>query len=307
MRFRWVFGASLLLAGAAMLLSVFFWPPQNRWQIERFPLPIPKGLMSHYPATAFERWQLHQPESGGQLTEQVIFYRQADGHLRQALLPVPGSSQWQNWVELGRVLQSVEDNALVLAWWDDSQRVDFFSGRETWITQPPASAFAKRTRDLWRQLSGGFHSDAEPLSTLARWWMSTPARALADIRQQHIKRPIYWLATGQSLLHSNEIERLAGSTVPLEVRIFPDTGNLHGQIAAVQRWAQETGHGYMPQKVPGSIAAWRITRKTGLPFWLQLLPFSSSPKNPPANLERVFSSADRNLILYRVKLPQNLP
>lgn len=302
-RAREVWGGILLVAGAALLLSVYFWPSNERWQVEAIPQPLPQDLISHYPPSRFERWQLHQKGAGKALTEHVLLYRDEAGRERSALVPEPGSRRWQNWMAVAQVLQTLEGNALILAWWDASQRIDLLSGRQTWVRQPPAEAFGDSDRDLWERLSGGFDDEDSRLAKLARWWLSDPSAALAEIRRQIANRPLYFLVSSEDLAHIEEIERLAGRRLPLQVRIFPNTGNLHGQIAAVQRWAGETGNGYLPQKIPGGIAAWRITDNGTDGLLLQLLPFSGVSHPPVPGLAQVFQTPDRSVSLYRVTVP----
>ncbi|MBN2702510.1 MAG: hydroxylamine oxidation protein HaoB [Methylohalobius sp. ZOD2] len=305
MKRRYLVGGALLLAGAALLVSTF-WPQSESWEEKRVSLSIPESLSGHYSPTEFERWELYQSDTGKRLTLHVARYRDEAGTPRQVLLPEPESRQWQSWMALGEFLRSkVEPNALVLAWWDDSQRIDFFSGRRTWVLQPPTEAFGPTERDLWRRLSGGFGDAEGKLAQLARWFTQDPEQALAEIAQLEPDAPLYLLVANGDLSHVNEIERLAGKKLPLEVKIFPSTENLHGQIASVQRWAGEKGAGYLPQKVPGGIAAWRIARdpentdEDNEPLLVRLLPFTTSLENPLSGLERVHQSSDGYLTLYR--------
>ncbi len=297
----------MLLVGAALIVSALR-PRQANWQIKKTPITLPPDLNAFYRPTSLEKWRLHQTETGRRLTVTVAFYADKTGHRHQVLLPEPTSRRWQNWQRLGAYLREhTEQNALILAWWDNGQRIDFLSGRSTWVKHPPAKAFARNDRSLWQRLSGGFDATEDRLVTLARLWTLDSKTAALELSRLAPGKPLYMLINSDDLARLDEIQRLGGKKLPLDLKIFPRSDNFHGQIAAVQAWAQQGGNGYLPQNVPGGIAAWRITGKTNPPLWLLLLPFSSSPKQPPRNLERVFTTDDRNLILYRLKSPQNLP
>lgn len=298
MRRRYWVGGVLLLAGAALLLSAL-WPRPETWEEGRVSLIIPESLASHYPPTGFERWELNQAGSSKRLTMHVARYRDETGTLRQVLLPEPESRQWQAWMELGKTLRAFEPNALVLAWWDDGQRINFLSGRRSWVLQPPAKAFAFAERNLWRRLSGGFGNTEERLAQLARWFAQDAEQALEEIARLDPQTPLYLLVSGDTLAHVDEIERLAGRKLPLEVKLFPTTGNFHAGIAQVKRWARERGDGYLPQKVPAGIAAWRIVEEGTDPLLLQLLPFTTSLGRPLPGWEQVYRTSDGYLTLYR--------
>ncbi len=295
MRRKWL-GAALLLAGTALIVSAF-WPGSSPWQVTSEPVAVPADYRGRYPIEALTRWVLHHPGDGRRLTLYVARYRGSDGQPRQALLPPPASAAWRRWQALGEALRQLEPDALVLAWWDDAQRVDLISGRKVWVRQPLAEAFPAKDRKLWRLLSGGFGDEEGRLRRLAHWLAMPAADALAAMRWETPSQPRYLLVSTDLLTRLEEIERLSGTRLPLEVRIFPPDGNLHAQIAAVRRWAAETGLGYLPQKVPDGIAAWRLTaRSDGL--LLSLLPFTGQSQPP---LTPIFAFADQQLRLYRLQ------
>lgn len=303
MPIRYLTGGALLLAGAALLLSAL-WPAKDPWQVKRIPLPIPADLVSHYPPTGFERLEIQHQKTGKQLTVNIARYQDGRGAPRQALLPEPGSRQWQDWMEFGRRLRTLEPEALVIAWWDDGQRIDFLSGRAVWVRQPPIQAFAPAERPFWQLVSGGFGNPSR-LTQLAKWLTESSKEASRKIARLKPDTPLYLLVSSDNLAHANEIEHLAEQKLPLEVRVFPSSENFHGLIAGVQRWAQETGGGYLPHKVPGGVAAWRIaqdpenTDEDSKPLLVRLLPFTTSLATPVSGLERVHQSSDGYLTLYR--------
>ncbi|BCX88657.1 hypothetical protein MIN45_P1026 [Methylomarinovum tepidoasis] len=296
MRRLWL-GGALLLAGAALIAS-FFWPRPSPWQVTTEPVPVPADYHGRHPIDALTRWRLQHPD-GRRLTLYVARYRDDDDQSRQALVPAPDTPTWEHWQALGEALNRLEPDALVLAWWDDAQRVDLLSGRKVWVRQPPADAFAARDRALWRRLSGGFSDDEGRLRRLARWLTAPAGEGLAALHRDTPPRPRYLLVNADLLTRADEVERLAGVKLPLEVRIFPPGDGLHAQIAAVQRWAGETGLGYLPRKIPAGIAAWRLAAPADV-LLLHLLPFTANPP-PPAGLTPVFQTPGRQLQLFRLQ------
>ncbi len=297
---RLLAGIALLLAGAALIAGALR-PPRSSWQVSTEAAAVPSDYRGRYPIDALTRWQVHDPDSGRRLTLYVARYRSADGDLRQAILPPPATPAWRDWQGMGETLRRLETDALILAWWDDAQRADLLGGRQVWARQPPARAFPPRDRTLWRRLGGGFAGDGGRLTQLARWLAAPVDEGLAALRRAMPVRPRYLLVSTATLARLDEIRRLSGRAFPLEMKIFPPNRNLHAQIAAVRRWAGETGYGYLPRKVPAGIAAWRLTRPAPLPLLLRLLPFTTTPSTPPVGLTPVFQSPDRQLRLYRLQ------
>ncbi len=297
---RRLLGAALLVAGAVLVAGAL-WPLRSPWQVSTEAVAAPSDYQGHYPIAALARWQLHDPSSGRRLTLHVARYRSAGGDIRQAILPPPATPAWHDWQILGETLRRLEADALILAWWDDAQRVDLLGGRQVWVRQPSARAFPPRDRALWRRISGGFAADEDRLMRLARWLAAPADEGLAALRRATPVRPRYLLVSTATLTRLEEIRRLAGRAFPLEMKIFPPGRNLHAQIAAVRRWAGETGFGYLPRKVPAGIAAWRLTRPEPRPLLLRLLPFTTVSPDPPPGLTLVFQSPDHQLRLYRLQ------
>ncbi len=288
---RYLLGGALILWGSALLWSAF----RADWQIARTPLAVPEGLKSFYPALEFKRLEARETKANKRLIQHLVHYQDAGGTLRQALLPEPGSAKWRAWMELSEVLRDLEPNALVITWWDNSQRVDFLSGRKVFVLKPPEEAFAPRERKLWEVLSGGF-ADSEKLAQLAKWWVKESSQALAELAAL-APVPAYLLVSSDDLAHLDEIERLAGKKLPLEAKLFPQSANFHTQIAQVKRWSQ--GKSYLPQKVPGGVVAWRLTEEPA-PFLLYLLLFTPLLKEAQLPLTQIYHSPGGYLRLYRL-------
>ena len=81
--------------------------------------------------------------------------------------------------------------------------------------------------------------------------------------------------------------------MPFEARLFAAEANLHAQIAAIKRWAEETGGIYLAQPAAnGAVRAWRITTEEASRTLLaRLLPFNSSLAHPLAGVQPVYQSA----------------
>ncbi len=300
MSIRHSLGGLLLFAGAALLLWAL-WPRQEIWDIGKKPLPIPPDLVSHHQPRGFERWEASRNKTARRLTFHVAHYQDESGTRRQTLLPAPGSRSWKEWMRLAELMrQQIEQSAMILTWWDNAQRIDFLTGLATWARQPPTNAFPENQRALWRQLSGGFSDGDGKLAQLADWLVQESEPLGGKTGKVHPGKPVYLLVTSNDLSHVDEIERLTGYKLPLEVRIFPSTGNLHGQISAARAWARGTGGIYLPQSIPGGIAAWRVTQPGSEPLWLRLLPFTYPHPQSTTTIRLVYRSPSGKLILYRV-------
>lgn len=305
-----ILGIVLLLAGSTVL---FFGLPV-RWFVQSFQYERAAELKpgdagfpvfdSAFPADKVIRYAVRHPD--GALTLEAAEYRDAGGQTRRALLPPGGGrDSFAAWREAARAIRRhTADNALFLAWWDNGQRVHFFAGREAWAAAPLAGAFPDpRQGAFWRQAAGELAADPRPLTELARWLTMDADAALRemDLRLPR-EREVYFLVATDDLARLGEIEALAGTSLPLETRIFPGGGNFHGLIAQVKRWAQERGDGnYLVQPLPdGDVRAWRTRETQGDRLLLtRLLPFTASLTHPLEGLELTFRSEDAYLSVYR--------
>lgn len=212
---------------------------------------------------------------------------------------------WRNASE--SILSHAPDEAMFVSWWDNSQRIRFLAGRQSWAELPVAEAFANsEQRGFWAEAGGGLDSDNTRLKKLARWLSMDAATALAEMKQEFPEnQPVYLLVCLDDLARLSEIETLTGVRFPLEARVFPGEDGLHAQIAEVRHWAAEKGTGsYLVQRLStGSVRAWRIGSEAGARMLLaRLLPFTGSMIDPPDGFELVYQSAwGGYLSIYRLK------
>ncbi|MDD5034092.1 MAG: hydroxylamine oxidation protein HaoB [Methylococcaceae bacterium] len=244
------------------------------------------------------RYRIGREETGGVELNQAQYQ---DGQSRRSAIVFPPAlgegglrhDLWKGAAEA--ILAHTEENALFVSWWDDAQRIHFLSGRNPWVEAPVAAAYPDRKqRDFWEKTGGGFAPDESKLKQLARWLSMDAQAALREMAQALPKgAPIYFLICLDDLARLGEIEALSGVHLPFDLRNFPQSGNVHSQIAEVKRWAGEKGPGsYLVQQLPQSgVRAWRIGTDEGARTLLaRLLPFTSSLEKPLEGQPLVYQS-----------------
>ncbi|MBS1212403.1 MAG: uncharacterized protein H6R26_1019 [Proteobacteria bacterium] len=306
---RLVLGGLFVLAGILFLL--FGWPDAFRSseiKYENLGDVTPdehtaNSLGGHYKPERLTRFRISHGEAGAVRLD-TVFYRNEASEQRTAILfPAtegPGAAEdplrMEIWREAAAAIgKNAADKAVFISWWDNAQRLDFMTGRAAWVRSPAASAFPEAgQRDFWEQAGGGFDSDETKLKQLARWLTTDAEQALAEmVKALPQGRPVYFLMSLDDLARLGEIEALAGTTLPFEVRIFPQADNIHTQIAAVRQWAGEKGVGsYLVQQLPkGGTRAWRITTEEGTKsLFARLLPFTTSLAKPLDSHSLVYQS-----------------
>lgn len=263
------------------------------------------GFPSHFPAERLTSYRLGVAQ-GLDVPLSVIEYRNEDGRIENVTLyphskesssvdvSNPRMSLWSNVAQA--ISTHASSNALYLTWWDNAQRIHFLTGEATWPRLPAAESLSNLPwSDFWKRAAGGISEDPEPARKLAHWLTMDAELALQAIRaDKTLSKNIYLLTCVDDLARLGEIERLAGVSIPLEVRYFPAGEDLHAQIKEVRRWASETSEGanYLVQPVVGGgVRAWRVTRSEGSNLLLtRLLPFSKSLENPLEGVRLVYQS-----------------
>jgi hydroxylamine oxidation protein HaoB len=287
----------ILLLGIALLAPPEFYglgiryEKLGEWQSGDPGLPEVGGT---FPIDSLTRYRIERL-TGNAVELNVARYQDASA----IVFPAQGKSQLRHdlWQSTADAIKNHSDaNALFLSWWDDGQRIQFLTGRQPWLNQPVANAFPNASQKaLWEEIGGGFNPDETRIKQFARWLSMDADAALAEMDQALPKgQPVYWLASLDDLARLSEIEALSGVKLPFEARVFPAADNLHSQIAAVQRWADEHGSGsYLVQQLQGGGAmVWRITNEAGEKTLLaRLLPFTSSLAKPLERLSLVYQSA----------------
>lgn len=324
--FRACAGVLLVLGGAAVL--VFGLPSirksapthlQIKLRTELYPgnPGFPK-VASFYPTEKIEHFEISDSDRE-HFTLHVAHYNDSLGSNRSAIFFPPDSANpnpqflkgrrkpFDLWLQaVDAIKQSTDSNALFVTWWDNAQRIDWLTGRNSWQMSPTVEAFSRPDqRELWKRVSGGFTPNGSDLKELARWLTMNMEQALSEIQARIPKPEIFFLVCMDDLARLPEIATLTGKALPFETRLFKAKGNIHTLIRQVKRWANEKGNGhYMVQQLPiGSIRAWRITTAEGEKMLLaRLLPFTSSLANPINNFDSVYRSGQGGyLSVYRWK------
>ncbi len=308
-------GGALLMAGSLLMLSgvVDLFAGNHRLVYEkqsqiRAGAPGFPRLTSHYLAEAISRYAIGHEDSGAFILHAADYRDERNVPHRATLYLAdadPPSANdrsalarlrhdlWQATMEAIR--RHADEDALFLAWWDNGQRIHFFTGREPWAWAPVADAYAEADqRALWGEVGGGFAADEQPLRLWARWLSMDADRALEEMSERLSRdRAVYVLVSLDDLARLAEMERLSGTRLPFETRTFPSGKPIHGSIAQVKRWANEKGGGsYLVQQLPGAgIRAWRITTREGEKTLLaRLLPFTGSLAEPLKPMSLVYRS-----------------
>ena len=229
-----------------------------------------------------------------------------DPHETSSSTPVANpENNEQAWHQLTlKIKQLPAEPSVLLSWWDNSQRVHFFTGSQVWLTLPVAEMFAESTQAVWQQLSGGFSSNATDSRHYAEWLMMDADNALKAIQSQFKTTSVRLLASIDDLSRLSEIAALTNQPIPFETRTFQIADNLHSLISQVKRWSKDSATGsYLIQKIsPTQIRAWKITSPAGeQTLMARMLPFTSSLALPIDGLELLFRSKPGGLLsLYQV-------
>ncbi|WP_347988525.1 hydroxylamine oxidation protein HaoB [Methylomonas sp. AM2-LC] len=312
-RSRWLAVVGIVCILSGIWVGWFGLPvwssPPLRWQkIQEIKYGQPgfPELTSPFSMVGATKYEVRQGDDISLLLNSIQ-YRTITDEVRQAIIYLPDNSSDQPltemkalrhdlWLEVSQaILQHTDEKTLFLSWWDDAQRIDFLTGRKTWIHAPTATTFANANeQELWQQVAGPIDPDEQALRRLASLLAMDVQQALQEMAKiLTADVPVYWLVCLDDLARVSEIERLSGKQLGFEARLFPQSGDVHSQIAEVKRWASENGTGsYLVQNIPGQgVRAWRIMDSaTENTLLAKMLPFTSSLANPADNLEIVYQS-----------------
>lgn len=299
-------GVALLLLGAVAAFgpSWIKRPAGLRLEVDRTPPIAQFDETTAFPVRALHRYRLMRG-NGATLRFTVAAYHDASGQESRALvyLPAPDAppdatearhaAAWRQAADAIR--RHTPEEALVLAWWDNVQRLRLFTGRGGVAALPDPAAFATAAEGaVWRELAGGASQNGA-LKALADWYTQPADAAVRAIAARFGRgAPVLLVATTDDLARAMEIGRLGGRTVPVEAVEMSFSGDVHGGVARIRQWATEppgTGS-YLVQPLGGGrLRAWRITAKAAEEWLLiRLLPFTTSLSRPVDALPLVYQS-----------------
>ena len=276
-------------------------------------------LSSYFPIQKIDRYAA-QIQGGGSFAVDIAEYKK-NGLTRKAQvfleneagsagLPYPADSgRSLAWREATQFIQQIPDKeAVFLSWWDNAQRIELFTGANSWVAAPSAAAFESAQEAFWNEVSGGFVNPNTALRDLAAWYLSDADSALQSVIEQFGETGhLYFLLSLDDLARLSEMKSLSGLSIPFETRVFAPEPDIHRLISGVKRWAREKGNGsYLLQPLGHlGVRVWRITNSAGEKTLLaRLLPFTSSLANPLAKLELIHRSNPSALIsIYRWNTP----
>lgn len=266
--------------------------------------PEPQAdVQGRFPAQSVERYAFSQ--DGKDLFSLLVARYQDSAGLPQGAVLFPKDAQevassptglrhavWQSAVDV--IARKAPQDALFLSWWDDGQRIHYLSGKEAWLRKPSDKTFAN---PVWKGLKDGLPaaSDEERtrLAQMARWLTMDSEKALAEIAAHFgPSQPVYLLVNNDLLLHLAELTAYGGAPLSLDSKNIPAGNDLHGDIALVKRWANETGDGnYLAQKEDSYYRVWSTPdAKTKNALLVRLLPFVDSLKKLPEGVSLVYQS-----------------
>ncbi|WP_374088340.1 hydroxylamine oxidation protein HaoB [Methylomicrobium lacus] len=263
----------------------------------------PAGAQGRFPAQSVERYTFSQ--DGKDLFDLLLArYLDNEGKTQGAVLfpkdmreiaSTPTGLRHEVWQSAADVIaRKAPEDALFLSWWDDGQRIRYLSGKEPWLQRPARQTFVN---PVWKALKDNLPAasaeEGARLEQMARWLTMDGDTALAEIAAHFgASRPVYLLVNNDLLLHLAELSAYGGAPLALDSKNIPAGSDLHGDIAQVKRWAQETGDGnYLAQKEGNYYRVWSTPdAKAKNALLVRLLPFVDSLKQMPAGVSLVYQS-----------------
>lgn len=243
---------------------------------------------------AFSLLVAHYKDSKNQERRALLFPKNKQ---ETAALISPTGIRESIWQEAGLAIKkNTLDDAVILSWWDDGQRINFLSGREVWISKPSDETF---NSPIWKQFQGNLllatKDEKNNLIQMARWLAMDSEKALAEIRQAFgTEHPVYLLVTNDLLLRLGEIADYGAANLEFNSTSFQANDNLHGDIARIREWAGENGNGnYLVQKEGGGYHVWSTPKESDSvkrTLLVRLLPFVDSLKKLPDGVQLVYQS-----------------
>ena len=227
--------------------------------------------------------------------QQAVLFPKGNKQINAALTPT--ELRQTVWEEAAKAIKAYcPQDALIVSWWDDGQRVHFLGQRDSWINKPGVETFDS---EVWKLLQDDMEiasaPEREKLVNMARWFTMDNAKALSEMRRlMGTSRPVYILVTNDLLLRLAEIADYGGAPLALRSTTFKALDDLHGDIARIKQWAAEEGDGnYLVQKEGLNYRVWATSSEsdsTKNALLIRLLPFVDSLKKLPDNIHLVYQS-----------------
>lgn len=208
----------------------------------------------------------------------------------------PSQFRFEKWLATSKAIKKyTNEQSLFVSYWDNAQRIDLFTGRDTWVKGPDKNAYrSKEEQTLWESVAGGLDTSGA-LSKYSQLLLQDMDTAITELQKELPEnRDTYILVSNDDLAHVQEIATLAGQGLPLETKLFSAAADLHNSISKVKEWAKEgdgTGS-YLVQPMSEKFnRVWRITDKAFEDSLLvRLLPFTSSLDRPLEKTKLVYQS-----------------
>ena len=305
-----LFSSVLLIAGSTLLYQQY--RLKNLQKDAEAPLMVKHSqektsdLQGVFPVEVINRYTF-QKSSKDAFSLLIANYKNQNSQASNAILFPAGVQNSLNpnttalrqsiWLEAAKsIKKNMPADALILSWWDDGQRINFLSGRESWLNKPSTETFKS---NLWGKLQGNLllasSAEKDRITQMAHWLTMDSEKALAEIRSTFgSKRPIYFVVNNDLLMRVAEIADYGGAPLMLNTKALPARDDLHGDINQIRRWANEEGEGnYLVQKEGNTYRAWTTPKNAKAEnnsLLVRLLPFVDSLKKLPENVDLVYQS-----------------
>jgi hydroxylamine oxidation protein HaoB len=300
---------ALLVSGSALLYKELSTSKESANQDALSFIQTPEtgvDLKGKFPADAVNRFTFKEDgkdafnllvaqykDQGGAAQSAVLFPEEKSAS--EVVTTQTGVRQkiWQTASEV--IARHAEDDALIVSWWDDGQRVHFLSGKDAWIRKPGKETFKS---PVWKAVKDNLveanRDEQQRLTKMAGWLTMDSQKALAEMADYFgKKRPVYIVVSNDLLLRQAEFADYGGTRIPLSVKNFPVGDNLHGDIAQVKRWSQDEGEGnYLAQKENRFYRVWTVKKESGAEnsLLVRLLPFVDSLKKLPDGVNLIYQT-----------------
>ncbi|QDQ43342.1 hydroxylamine oxidation protein HaoB [Methylacidiphilum kamchatkense] len=199
------------------------------------------------------------------------------------------------WIEAMRSVNAhAPSNALFIGWWDVSQRLKLFTGKEIWIESYDSTVIPKDGLKMLEEMFGA-PKETNRLSILAKSYAANAVEGLEILKKALPQsRPLYLCITTEDISNLALAFGQSPQSMGYDWRVFPRAGtDIHGLIPMVMKWVNEKeSAGYMIQELPShDILVWRADKKAKESLLGRLLPLTTSIANPLPGVRRLYQSS----------------